>query len=87
MIKVEWNDKRTWKITKRYQGDKLIALQFKGKWYYPIEDHRGRETDCSGNTYVACDCCGYCALRYNCCSRNPIYNACEETDMLEVSWI
>lgn len=86
-IKVEWNDAHTWKVTKYLDKEgKVTALKFKGLMYYPCEDYSGREWDDSGNWYIGSDCCDNCVLQKYCKAFNPINNACEQTDMLEVSW-
>ena len=84
-IKVEWNDKHSWKVTKRLDKDgKVIAMKFLGEWYYPYKDYSGR--DYLNGYYIASDVCDNCALEKFCKGNNPIYNACCETNELEINW-
>lgn len=85
-IKVEWNDKHSWKVTKRYDKDgKVVAMKFMGDWYYPQKDYSGRD-HIDGNYYIASDVCDNCALQKECKGDNPIWNACNERNELEINW-
>ena len=85
-IKVEWNDKHSWKVTKELDKDgKVIAMKFNGEWYYPRKDYSGRDW-MYGSWYIASDVCDNCALQKFCKGDNPIWNACSETDELEINW-
>ena len=85
-IKVEWNDKHSWKVTKRYDKDgKVVAMKFMGDWYYPRKDYSGRDY-MYGNWYIASDVCDNCALQKECKGDNPIWNACNERNESEINW-
>jgi len=85
-IKVEWNDKHSWKVTKRYDKDgKVVAMKFMGDWYYPRKDYSGRD-HIDGNYYIASDVCDNCALQKECKGDNPIWNACNERNESEINW-
>ena len=87
MIKVEWNKEHSWKVTKQLDKDgKVIAMKFKGVWYYPRKDYSGRDW-MYGSWYIASDVCDNCNLKKYCKADNPIWNACSETDELEINWI
>ena len=87
MIKVEWNKEHSWKVTKALDKDgKVIAMKFKGVWYYPRKDYSGRDW-MYGSWYIASDVCDNCNLKKYCKADNPIWNACSETDELEINWI
>lgn len=85
-IKVEWNDEHSWKVTKRYDNEgRVDAIKFRGDWYYPRKDYSGR--DCMyGSWYIASDVCDNCALQKFCKGDNPIWNACNERNELEINW-
>lgn len=86
-IKVVWNDSHTWKITKRYdKNGKLFGIIYRGRNFQPVKDYRGLVTDNSGNTYIGSDVCKYCALVKYCRAFNPINDACEEYDELNMNW-
>ena len=85
-IQVEWNDTHSWKVTKHLDRDgKVVALKFKGKMYYPYTDYSGRVCE-QGNWYIGSDCCDNCELQKYCKGFNPINNACEQVNRLEISW-
>ena len=85
-IKVEWNDKHSWKVTKELDKDgNVVAMKFKGEWYYPRKDYSGRDY-MYGSWYIASDVCDHCDLQKFCKGDNPIWNACSETNELEINW-
>lgn len=85
-IKVEWNDKHSWKVTKRYDKDgRVVAMKFMGDWYYPHKDYSDRD-HIDGNYYIASDVCDNCALQKECKGDNPIWNACNERNESEINW-
>lgn len=85
-IKVEWNDKHSWKVTKQYDKDgRIVAMKFRGDWYYPRKDYSGRDY-IDGNCYIASDVCDHCALEKFCKGDNPIWNGCNERNELEINW-
>ena len=84
-LKVEWNDKHSWKVTKKIVDGKVVAFKYMGQWYYPVEDYSGRD-HIDGNYYIASDVCHNCALKNVCNGDNPIWNACQEADELEINW-
>ena len=87
MIKVEWNKEHSWKVTKQLDKDgKVIAMKFKGVWYYPRKDYSGRDY-IGAEWYIGSDVCHNCVLQKFCKGDNPIWNACSETDELEINWI
>ena len=85
MLKVEWNKTHTWKVLKKIEKGVVVALQFRGVWYYPWHDSNGYDY-IDGNRYIASDCCHNCALQDVCKADNPIWNACNECDIVQVSW-
>jgi len=85
-VKVEWNEKRNWKITKEYKDNRLSSIRFLNKRYFPVQDFSGRDY-IDGNAYIACDVCNHCELQKHCKTNNPIQSACEEYNELETKWI
>lgn len=84
-LKVEWNDEHSWKVTKKIVDGKVVAFKYMGQWYYPEEDYSGRDY-MYGSWYIASDVCDNCALNDVCKGDNPIWNACQEANRLEINW-